>query len=129
MTRYLSLDQILYVHQQVIEAHGGTLGIRDKGLLASSVLRPQASAFGQDAYPSLFGKAAALLHSIVLNHPFLDGNKRAGFGAMHLMLLINHHDLTSNSEEEIKMCLKVATGEMSFQEIENWLKQHSKKKQ
>lgn len=125
-TKYLSIEQVLTAHAELIKRYGGSQGIRDKGLLESAVFRPQASAFGQDAYPTLFEKCAVLGYSLIQNHPFVDGNKRTGFAAIHLMLLINDYDLTSTSKEEITMTEKVASGKMHEPEIAQWLKQHSK---
>ncbi len=123
---YLSADQALFIHQQMIERYGGAHGVRDHGLLELAVAKPRMSAFGEDAYPTLFLKAAALLYSIANNHPFLDGNKRTAFGAMHLMLLKNGYDLTSSADEEVRMCLEVATGKREILEIAGWLEKHSK---
>lgn len=125
--QYLSIEQALAVHAALIKRYGGSQGIRDQGLLESAVLRPQASAFAQDAYPTLFEKCAVLGYSLIQNHPFLDGNKRTGFAGMHLMLLINGYDLTSTAKEEITMTENVASGKMYESKITQWLKQHSKK--
>jgi len=124
--KYLSIEQILFIHKRAVETYGGSPGLRDRNLLESAIARPRTSAFGQDAYPSLLSKAAALLHSIVKNHPFIDGNKRTAFGAMHIMLLANGHDLTSTTDEEVDMCLKVAKSELSEGEIAEWITLHSK---
>ena len=126
--KYLSLEQILLAHAELIKRYGGSQGIRDQGLFESAVFRPQASAFGQDAYPTLFEKCAVLGHSLIKNHPFIDGNKRTGFAAMHLMLLINGYDLTSTTKEEVSMTENVALGKIHEPEIVLWLKQHAKKK-
>lgn len=73
----------------VLRATGAPAEIHDYGLLAAAVARPQASAFGQDAYPDPWEKAAALLHSLTANHPFVDGNKRAGWNSAWTFLEIN----------------------------------------
>jgi len=125
--KYLTIEQVLVVHTVLIKRYGGRHGVRDHGLLESAVFRPQTSAFGQDAYPTLFEKCAVLGYSIIKNHPFLDGNKRTGFAGMHLMLLVNGHDLVSNTEEEVAMAENVATGKMDELEIASWLKEHSRK--
>jgi len=124
--KYLSSEQILAIHEALIKRYGGSHGIRDRGLLESAVFRPQAAVFGEEAYPTLFEKCAVLGYSIIQNHPFLDGNKRAGFAAMHLMLLINGYDLASTTEEEIGMTEDAASGKMHEAEIAKWLKQRSK---
>lgn len=126
--QYLSVEQVLAAHAALIKRYGGSQGIHDQGLLESAVFRPQASAFGQEAYPTLFEKCAVLGYSLIQNHPFLDGNKRTGFAAMHLMLLINGYDLTSTTEKEIAMAENIASGKMHEPEIAQWFKQHSKKK-
>jgi death on curing protein len=122
----LSLEQILAIHETLIKRYGGSYGIRDRGLLESAVFRPQTIVFGEAAYPTLFEKCAVLGYSIIQNHPFLDGNKRAGFAAMHLMLLINGCDLVSAAEEEIRVTENIASGKMREAEIAKWLKQFLK---
>jgi len=126
--QYLSLEQVLAAHAALIKRYGGSQGIFNQGLLESAVFRPQASAFGQEAYPTLFEKCACIGYSLIQNHPFIDGNKRTGFAAMHLMLLINGYDLTSTAKEEITMAENIASGKMQEPEIVQWLKKHSKKK-
>lgn len=125
--KHLNLGQVLFIHRKMIEKYGGTHGVRDQGLLELSVAKPKMSAFGEDTYPTLFLKAAALLYSITNNHPFLDGNKRTSFGAMHLMLLKNGYDLTSTTEQEVQMCLEVATGKMEIPKIAEWIEKHTQK--
>ncbi len=127
MTKYLDLEQILILHENAIGAFGGTQGIQDQNLIESALSRPMTSAFGADAYPTLFAKAAALFHGVVHNHPFLDGNKRTAFGALHLMLLINSHDLTASSTMATKMCLDAIDKKWTVEDVSDWIKLHSKK--
>ena len=124
--KYLYPKQILYLHRAILEQSGGSSGLRDEGLLESAVYRPQASFGGQDLYPDLFTKAAALGHSLVGNHPFVDGNKRVGFEAMRLMLRLNGYDLHATFEDKLHFALAIAKGERSEQAIADWLKQHSR---
>ena len=126
--KYLSVEEALTAHTELVRRYGGSHGIRAQGLLESAIFRPQASAFGEEAYPTLLEKCAASGHSLIQNHPFIDGNKRTGFAAMHLMLLINGYDLTSISKEEAAMAEAVASGKMDELKITQWLKEHSKKK-
>jgi len=126
--KYIGLEQIFCLHEEAIKNYGGSRGIRDQNLLDSAIVRPRMSVFGKDAYPSLFLKAAVLLHSLVKNHPFVDDNKRAGFAAMHLMLLLNKYDLTSTDRNNIDFVLKVAKGNLPVNEIAAWIEKHSKKK-
>lgn len=86
MTSYLSTGDVLAVAEEII---GGDAAPRDFGLLDSAVARPQAAMFGQDAYPDGWEKAAALMHSIIANHPFVDGNKRVGLTAALAFLAFN----------------------------------------
>lgn len=123
--RYLYPKQILYLYQQIIERTGGKAGLRDQGLLESAAYRPQASFGGQDLYPDLFSKAAALGHSIIANHPFVDGNKRTGFETMRLMLRLNGYDLHASLHAKFNFVVSIAKGELSQQEIADWLKRHS----
>ena len=100
--------------------------MRDEGLLESAVYRPQASFGGQDLYPDLFIKAAALGHSLIHNHPFLDANKRTGFEAMRLMLRLNGYDLRARTQGKFDFVLQIAKGELAEQSIADWLKDHSR---
>ena len=124
--RYLYPKQILYLYQQIIRQSGGIIGLRDEGLLDSAVYRPQASFGGQDLYPDLFSKAAALGHSLISNHPFVDGNKRVGFEAMRLMLRLNGADLHASLETYYAFVMKIANGKLTEHEIAEWLKAHSR---
>lgn len=126
--KYLGIEQVLVIHETLIERYGGSHGIHNRGLLESAVFRPQASAFGEDAYPALFEKCAVLGYSLIQNHPFSDGNKRAGFACMHLMLLINGYDLKSTSKEEIAITEDIASGNVHEPDLAEWLKKHSAKK-
>ena len=123
--KYLYPKQVLYLYQQIIQRSGGTLGLRDEGLLESAVYRPQASFGGQDLYPDLFSKAAALGHSLISNHPFVDGNKRVGFEAMLLMLRLNGYDVHVSQANAFDFVIEITKGALSEQTIADWLKQHS----
>lgn len=124
---YLFPHQVLYLHKRVIEVSGGSHGVRDEGLFESAVYRPQASFGGQDLYPDVFAKAAALGHSLVKNHPFVDGNKRTGFEAMRLFLRINGKDLSASDDQKFDLVMKIAS-DPRFDEhrIADWLKAYSK---
>ncbi len=111
----------------LLKRYGGSPGIRDHGLLESAVHRPQAVVFGKDAYPSLFDKTAAVSHSLLFNHPFIDGNKRSAFAACHLTLLLNGWDLTSNSDETYQFLIEVIEKHLDWKEISAWLKVNSQR--
>ncbi|MGH7197399.1 MAG: type II toxin-antitoxin system death-on-curing family toxin [Candidatus Omnitrophota bacterium] len=125
--RFLTLDEVLTAHEHLLRKYGGSPGIRDQGLLESAVHRPQAVVFGKDAYPTLFDKAAAICHSLLFNHPFIDGNKRVAFAACHLTLLLNGWNLTSSTEETYEFLIETIKNQWDWQEISAWLKKHSKK--
>jgi death-on-curing protein len=116
------------MHESLIQQYGGSAGLRDQGLLTSAAFRPRATAFGEECYTTLFEKSAVLGHSIAKNHPFVDGNKRTAFAAMHLMLLINGYDLKSSSAEEIALMESIVAGTMREADIAGWLKEHSGKR-
>lgn len=104
---YLELDSLLHIAARTL---GGEPVTRDYGLLESALARPRASAFGQDAYPDLFAKAAALSHSLARNHALVDGNKRLGLAATIAFLGINGHRLTLSNDEAYDLVIAVATG-------------------
>lgn len=123
---YLYPKQVLYLYQQIIQHSGGTVGLRDEGLLEAAVYRPQASFGGQDLYPDLFSKVAALGHSLIGNHPFVDGNKRVGFEAMRLLLRLNGYDLHASGDAKFDFVMEIAKGKLTEQGIADWLKTHSR---
>jgi death-on-curing protein len=89
VTRYLTIPQILFLHARLIEETGGSQGLRDLGLLEAASARPQATFGGEELHPDLFEKAAALMDSLINNHPFIDGNKRTGIATAGIFLLQN----------------------------------------
>lgn len=125
MTAYLTVEQVLFIHMRLIAETGGGAGVRDLDLLASAVGRPQASFGSQDLYPDLHHKAAALLDSLVRNHPFVDGNKRVGIAAAGLFLLRNGLRLTASNAELEQFTLQVARSEASLEQMVAWLKRNS----
>lgn len=122
---YLKINQILAIYEEVIKETGGSKGIRDICLLESSIARPQATFGGEDLYPDIFSKAAALGHSIVQNHPFIDGNKRTGYMAMRLFLNANGYDLKASLNEKYKFVIEIAEKILDEKSIAGWLKNHS----
>jgi death-on-curing protein len=104
---YLDLDSLLHIAARTL---GGEPVVRDYGLMESALARPRASAFGQDAYPDLHEKAAALLHSLVRNHALVDGNKRLGLAATLAFLGINGERLTLSNDDAYDLVIAIATG-------------------
>lgn len=122
---YLTVEQVLFIHMRLLTETGGSSGLRDLALLASAVARPQATFGGEDLYPDLFSKAAALMDSLIRNHPFVDGNKRVGITAAGLFLLRNGQHLTATNVELEIFTLQVARSEASVEQITTWLRDHS----
>lgn len=123
--RYLTVEQVLFLHARLIGETGGSHGIRDVGLLRSAVARPRGSFEGKELYPDLFAKAAALMHSLIKNHPFIDGNKRTGTAAAVLLLRANAWSFEASNAELEEFALKVAGEELAVLEMARWLRQHS----
>jgi len=107
-TEYLDMDDLLLIARDAI---GGEVAVRDHGLLASALARPQTTVFGADAYPDLPTKAAALLHSLARNDALVDGNKRLAWLATYVFLDINGHRPQSSNDEVVELVLAVAAGE------------------
>ncbi len=114
---YLTPEQVLFLHARLIEETGGSHGVRDVGLLESAVARPQATFEGQDLYSNLYTKAAALMDSLIRNHPFVDGNKRTGIAAAALFLRQNGRRLTATNQELEAFTLHVAESRPELSEI------------
>ena len=105
---YLDLEDLLHVAERTL----GNVEIRDLGLLEAAAARPQASAFGEDAYPSTLEKAAALVHSIARNHALVDGNKRLALAGGLAFLRINGVRLTMSNDEAYDLIISIATGRL-----------------
>ena len=118
--RWLREDVVIAMHGEQIAEHGGSPGIRDAGLLSSALARPQ----NQVAYgkPSVFNLAAAYAFGVIQNHPFVDGNKRAGFLAAYVFLDLNGWELVASEAEAVSAVMALATGEMDEAGFSDWLK-------
>lgn len=120
MTNYLSAQQVLFIHARLLAKTGGEHGVRDVGLLESAVARPRATFGGVDLYPDLFHKAAALMESLILNHPFVDGNKRTAITAAALFLLRNGYRLNVDNSELERFTFSVVNDRPVLEEIAAW---------
>jgi death-on-curing protein len=117
-------DVVLAVHLRQLAEHGGGEGIRDEGLLQSALARPQnLLAYGSPP-PDLAGLAAAYAYGIARNHPFVDGNKRTALIVSRLFLLLNGMDLVATQEEKYSTFLALAAGELSEEDLANWVRAH-----
>ena len=124
---YLTLDAVLAIHDDMIERYGGSYGIRDLGLIQSALARPQASFGGEDLYPTVLDKAAALFHSLIFNHAFMDGNKRTSMTATARFLYINNYELIAEKDEFVAFPLRVENKHLNLEEIAEWIKKHVRK--
>jgi death-on-curing protein len=122
---YLTPEQVLFLHSRLMAETGGTHGIRDLGMLLSAVGRPQATFEDQDLYPDLFTKTAALMDSLVRNHPFVDGNKRTAITSAGIFLRINGYRLVVENEEMVRFSLACAQSELSLVAMADWFKANS----
>jgi death on curing protein len=121
----ITIKTVLKLHELSILKYGGGDGIRDQGLMESAIARPYQTFGGEDLYPTFFEKAAAIVESIIINHPFVDGNKRTGFLAMLAVLEAGNIKLTSSNDELYNFTIKISTGEIKFEEIVVWLKNNA----
>jgi death-on-curing protein len=126
MMRYLTLIEVLNLHRQIIEQSGGALGVRDLGALESALAQPRMTFGGEDLYPTLVDKAAAVGFSIIMNHPFVDGNKRTGHAAMETFLVLNGMEISASVDEQEQVILALASGNSGRESFVEWLKQHIK---
>ena len=123
----LTPEQVLFIHYRLIEETGGSHGIRDVGLLHSAVSRPATTSDKNDLYPGLFSKATSLMHSLIKNQPFVDGNKRTAITAASIFLIRNNYLLTASDNELERFTMKAASEKLEMQEIVKWFKKYSKK--
>lgn len=124
MTRYLTAEQVLFLHSRLIQETGGAHGVRDLSMLLSGLGRPQATFDGSELHTELFSKGAALMDSLIRNHPFVDGNKRTAIAAAGLFLRLNGFSLVVDCDEMVRFTLGCAQSEMELSEISAWLRIH-----
>lgn len=115
---FLTVEDVLAIHEQQIERFGGTSGLRDSGLLESAVAQPQMAFGGDYLHDGLFAMAAAYLFHLASNHPFVDGNKRIGLSAALVFLDINGVEIVAGTEDLYDLTMLVAQGESSKALIE-----------
>ena len=122
--RYLSLSEALELHRRIIGQSGGALGILNLSALESALAQPRMTFGGKELYPSIIDKASALGYSSIQNHPFLDGNKRTGHAAMELFLVLNGFEIQSSVDEQERIILQVASGDIDRDTFTLWLRDH-----
>ena len=121
MIRYLTLEEVFELHRLVLEQTGGADGVRDRGAVESAVAQPQMTFGGEDLYPTLAEKAAALGFSLVCNHPFLDGNKRIGHASMETFLVLNGWEIAADADEQEQIILQLAAGQLKREAFVVWV--------
>jgi len=124
--RYLTLNEVLAVHDKVMRQTGGAVGVLSLPALESALAQPRMTFGGEDLYPTLVEKAAALGHSLIANYPFVDGNKRTGHAAMEVFLMVNGFEIQAAVDEQEQVILQVAAGAMKREEFTEWLRARAK---
>lgn len=119
--RYLTLAEVIELHRRVVEQSGGAQGLRDVNGFLSAVAQPQVMFDQKELYPTIESKATALCYSLVLNHPFVDGNKRIGHAAMELFLQLNGFEFIADIDDAERTILSLAAGELSRDELLKWV--------
>lgn len=127
MILYLTIEEILRLHFQVIKDYGGSHGVRDEGRLLSVEQAPQQAVFGEEQYKTVFDKAAVYLRNIIADHPFVDGNKRTAVTVCGVFLLRNGYKLTAAPKELEDFAVTVATDHLDAPVIAAWLKSRCQK--
>ncbi len=123
--KYLTAEEILLIHHQLIERYGGSHGTRDLSRIKSVAIAPSQFVFGEEQYKTIFKKAAVYARNIITDHPFHDGNKRTGITTAAMFLAKNGYNLKTGVGEIENFAVKIATKKLSVDDIANWLKQHT----
>ncbi|MGN0805719.1 MAG: type II toxin-antitoxin system death-on-curing family toxin [Candidatus Coproplasma sp.] len=124
---WLTKEQVIYLHSELIASTGGHDGLRDDNLLQSALLSPMQTYDSKELFPTIIDKAARLACGLTQNHPFIDGNKRIGAHAMLVILALNGISLSYSQKELSDVFLQLAADEVSFEELRSWVYSHIKK--
>lgn len=122
--KYLTREQVMKLHQVLIETSGGSLGIRDEGMLDSALKTPLQTFDKRELFPTILDKATRLAFGLIKNHPFIDGNKRIGTHAMLIFLALNNIMLSYKDKELIDIIFKVASDRADENDLYNWIENH-----
>lgn len=122
--KYLSKEQIISLHHDLIKTSGGILGIRDDGMLDSAINTPLQCFDGKELYPSIIEKATRLAFGLINNHPFIDGNKRIGTHAFLIFLALNDIYLEYSDKDLINIIFSVASSKSTEKDLYEWIKSH-----
>ncbi len=126
--KYLTAEEILIIHSEIIDQTGGAHGVRDNHLLASGAERAQHSFDGHEMFPDIFTKAAAYFHSLAMFHIFIDGNKRTAIASTARFLDLNNYELQITDKQMENFVMRAVVKKLETEEIASWLKKHSRKK-
>jgi death-on-curing protein len=121
----ISVEEVEIIHDILIRNFGGAHGIRDISALESALARPFQTFDGNELYSDPIQKAAALLESILINHPFIDGNKRTGYTLMRLYLMRFQVDISATQDDKYELIIGVASGKYNIAHVIEWLRHHS----
>ena len=122
----IAIEDVIRIHKVLVDQFGGTHGLRDKSALESAISRPFATFDQQEMYPSSLDKAAAILESVVTNHPFIDGNKRIGYVLARLLILKSGLDIYATQQDKYDLVLGVSKGKLKYDNIKCWLSERCK---
>jgi death-on-curing protein len=122
--RYLTLAEVVALHDLILQTTRGAAGVRDLGGLESALAQPKATFEGRDLHETLIEKAAALCVSLVQNHPFVDGNKRTAHAAMETFLVLNGSEIVASVDEQERVMTEVAAGRLARGQMVAWLRDH-----
>lgn len=122
----MSVEDVISIHKILIDRFGGSPGIRDKGALEAAINRSYATFDGKELYKSIEEKAAATIESLLINHPFIDGNKRIGYTLMRLMLLNEKKDIEANEQDKYEFVINIASGRIKYEEVLKWIQKRIK---
>jgi death on curing protein len=124
----IDIQTVESIHNILIDKFGGSKGIRDIGALEASLARPYATFDQKELYPTTIDKASAVFESVIINHPFVDGNKRIAYVLMRILLMADKLDIVASQNEKYTFVIGASKGEFSFDEIKVWLTKHVSKK-
>ena len=123
----IPIKEVEQLHRILIDKFGGSHGVRDNAALESAIARPFQTFDGNDLYPSVLEKAASLIESILVNHPFIDGNKRTGYTLLRLYLIQNGVDINASPDNKYEFVINIASGILKYEGNLSWLKSNTVK--